>query len=268
VTKLSDQAHLLTDQYRDAANLNARIQLHLRFSTNKYGWQRWTFDQLDLASESRVLELGCGPGHLWLENLHRLPEGWNTALSDLSLGMVEEARQNLRDSRHPFAFAVVDAQAIPFEDESFDAVIANHMLYHVPNRARAFAEIRRVLKRNGRLYTSTVGRSHMQELNELVSRFDPDVDSWGVSYPNPFVLENGREQLAKWFQMVTLHRYEDSLAITEAGPLVDYVMSTARSLRLADKRAQFTEFVEQELALHDAIHVTKDAGLFEAFRSG
>lgn len=57
-------------QYKNASNLNTRIRLHQEFSTNKYGWQRWLFDQLKFTPQSCVLELGCGAGNLWLENIH------------------------------------------------------------------------------------------------------------------------------------------------------------------------------------------------------
>jgi 16S rRNA G1207 methylase RsmC len=53
----------------NASNLNARIRLHQMFSTNKVGWQRWLFDQFKLPPQGRILELGCGAGTLWLENL-------------------------------------------------------------------------------------------------------------------------------------------------------------------------------------------------------
>jgi ubiquinone/menaquinone biosynthesis C-methylase UbiE len=82
-------------QYRDASNLNARIALHERFSTNAYGWQRWVFDQLELPPDARVLELGCGTGKLWVENRDRTPEGWDVTLTDASPGMLREARRNL-----------------------------------------------------------------------------------------------------------------------------------------------------------------------------
>ena len=174
---LTDRTYLLTEQYRDASNLNARAQLHARFSANPHGWMPWLFDQLDLPPDCHVLEVGCGPGGLWLENLSRLPEGWDIILSDLSAGMVEQAHLNLRRSRHPFEFAVLDAQAIPFPSEGLDAVIANHMLYHVPDRAGALSEIWRVLKPGGRLVASTVGEAHLRELKALVSRFDPGLAS-------------------------------------------------------------------------------------------
>jgi hypothetical protein len=45
---MSDQQYLLQSQYKDASNLNARIQLHIRFSQNRYNWQRWVFDHLKI----------------------------------------------------------------------------------------------------------------------------------------------------------------------------------------------------------------------------
>ena len=50
----------VAEQYRDAANLDSRVQLHRRFGTAKQGWYPWVFDQLDLAPDTRVLEIGCG----------------------------------------------------------------------------------------------------------------------------------------------------------------------------------------------------------------
>lgn len=50
---------------------------------------------------------------------------------------------------------IIDIQNIPYEDNSFDLVIANMMLYHVPDLPRALAEVGRVLKPEGKLYTAT-----------------------------------------------------------------------------------------------------------------
>jgi ubiquinone/menaquinone biosynthesis C-methylase UbiE len=179
--------------------------------------------------------------------------------------MVEQAQENLRDSGWPFTFDVVDAQTIPYDDASFDAVIANHMLYHVPDRAKALAEMRRVLRPGGKLYTSTVGETHTRELFEMIGRFDPDGKFKHVI--PAFTLENGAAQLAPWFSDITLHRYEDDLEITEVEPLVAYVMSMveAGSVFTDDKRLAFAEYVEQKLATQGTIHITKDSGLFEAF---
>ena len=65
----------LARQYATSANLAARIELHQRFSTNPSGLQRWVFDRLQLAPGMRVLEIACGAGSLWRENLDRMPRG-------------------------------------------------------------------------------------------------------------------------------------------------------------------------------------------------
>jgi hypothetical protein len=58
----TDQDYLLQQQYCDASNLQARIALHQRFSTNSQGLPRWFLEQLQIPENGRVLELGCGPG--------------------------------------------------------------------------------------------------------------------------------------------------------------------------------------------------------------
>ena len=267
MSKSSGIEYLLTDQYQNASNLNARQQLHDRFSTNKYSWHRWVFDQFNLSPKSRILELGCGPGTLWLQNVHRIPDDWDITLSDFSLGMLQEAQRTLRDSHRHSKFVVVDTQSIPFEDESFDTVIVNHMLYHVPDRNKAFSEIHRILKPSGRFYASTNGRDHLRELQELVRAFDPNMTFRVNLSHERFGLENGFVQLSRWFSKVTLRRYEDSLVITEGDSLVAYILSgmnNAKSILVGDKLAEFIRFVKQELTLHGAIHVTKQSGMFEA----
>lgn len=263
--EINDQNYLLKTQYHNASNLNDRIQLHARFSTNPHGWHLWVFERLNIAPQSQILELGCGPGQLWRQNSARIPASWNITLSDFSPGMLEEAQRNLADSGRDFAFELFDAQAIPLPDASFDAVIANHMLYHVPDRARALAEIRRVLRPGGRLFAATVGQNHLHEIAELSRRFDPHITLWSDRTQDNFHLESGAAELAPFFSHVVLHHYQDSLRITEAEPLVAFVASyDAGGLFTDDRRVAFAAFIAQEIAHHGPMHVTKASGMFEA----
>ncbi len=258
-----DRAYLLNSQYKDATNFNARINLHRRFSTNKYGWHRWVFDQFKLDEGSELLELGCGPGLLWLSNRHRIPASWQITLTDFSPGMLQVARQQPGGER--FAYALADAQALPFADETFDAVIANHMLYHIPDLRRALGEIRRVLRPGGRFYASTFGREHMSELDELIWECWPGLPWQGVGKSSPFVLENGQEVLAPFFAQVTKYTYENPLEVTEAEPLVEYAFSgKLGSLLASEEREVFTAMVRKKLAERGTIHITNAAGMFEA----
>ena len=268
MSRFSDPNYLLTEQYPDATNLNARIALHQRFSTNPYGWHRWVFDQFNLAPDSRILELGAGPGYLWRENLDRVPAGWDITLSDFSPGMVAEAKRALAGSGRPFRLEVIDAQSVPFNDASFDAVIANHMLFHVPDRPKALSEIRRVLRPGGRFYAATAGERHLREIGELLRRFDP-ADAAGGTFPQSFTLENGGAQLAPWFSDVKVFRYDDALVVTEVEPLVAFVASSSRFPLTGERRATFARFVAQEMAAQGGrLAIRKDTGLFEAARDG
>jgi ubiquinone/menaquinone biosynthesis C-methylase UbiE len=258
---------VVLEQYRDSANLDARVRLHERFSTNTYGWHPWVFDQCGLMPDQRVLEIGCGPGHLWRNNLQRLPERLEITLSDLSDGMLVEARRTIGENPQ-FRYVASDAQELPFDKARFDVVIANHMLYHVPDRPKALGEIRRVLRSEGRFYASTIGRAHLHELGKLISRFAPDWVSWAAAEgkPDGFTLENGAEQIARYFSRVELRRYEDALVVTEAKPLLAYMLSGSARSALDEERIRgIAEFVDGELATRGALRITKASGLFVAW---
>lgn len=266
MSKFTDQNYLKTDQYKDSSNLDARVILHQRFSTNSYGWFKWVFDRvLTLPENAKILELGCGPGYLWKENIERIPAGWTITLSDLSAGMLDAAWRNLVVTGRAFQFKEIDAQSIPFEDETFDAVIANHMLYHVPDRPKAIAEIKRVLKPGGTLIATTVGENHMKEMNEWLSRVSAGKAS-GM-FALPFVLENGAEQLQRFFNPVTLERYKDNLEITDVEPIMAYIRSGfSASDLLEDELMVLKQEIETELEEKGRILITKDSGLFAAIK--
>jgi ubiquinone/menaquinone biosynthesis C-methylase UbiE len=260
---ISDQTYLLNVQYKDASKLEARVQLHLLYSTNQYGWHRWCFDQYALPAGAVVLELGCGPAHLWKSNLDRLPADWRVTLSDFSAGMLEQAQQNLGERASAFRFEIIDAQAIPFEAHTFDAVIANHMLYHVPDRARALSEMQRVLKSDGKVYLATNGLLHLQELDDLYHRFDPEADfGWSQTSPRFFSLDAGGAEVAQFFADVHIVRYEDALVVTEAEPLVNYILSMTGAVEVQNRRDELQQFIQRELTQQGVIHISKDSGMF------
>jgi len=266
MVKFTDQQYLKTDQYKDSSNLDARVAIHQRFSTNSYGWCKWVFDTLlKLPENAKILELGCGPGYLWKENINQIPAGWNITLSDLSSGMLDAAWRNLVVTGRAFKFEEIDAQSIPYEDETFDAVIANHMLYHVPDRLKAIAELKRVLTPNGRLIATTIGQNHLKEIANWIQQVKPGTDF--VSFGSPFTLENGLDQLKPFFSQVTLSRYSDSLQVTEIKPIIAFIRSTSHAAEISDEKlAKLQVDLEKELKEKGRILISKDSGLFEAIK--
>ena len=260
---LSTQEYLRS-QYRDSSNLNARAGLHIRFSTEEYPWFHWVFDHFDIPEHGRVLELGCGTGLLWSENLERIPRGWSITISDASQGMVQEAEQSLSHTDLKLTFGKVDAQSIPYEKDSFDAVIANHMLYHVPDLPRALSEIRRVLRPEGHLYATTIGLSHMAELREVPRKLGIATPIGGDQIVAHFNLDNGVSELERWFAEVEVERRNGVLVVPEAAPLVEYVMSFAR---LSDEEAvRLHAYFGGEIQREGAFRITTETGIFKVVK--
>jgi SAM-dependent methyltransferase len=239
-------------QYRTSVNLRARIDLHERFSTSPLSYPRWVFDGYDFGADADadVLEVGCGNGNIWRENLDRIPPGWRITLTDLSAGMVEEARAVLGDRAD---YVVTDVQELPFADESFDAVVANHMLFHVEDRARALGEIARVLRPGGVVRATTIGLGHLRRLRELVP---PREGGQWEKTRERFTVETAEEELAPFFADVELEPYPDSLEVTELEPLLDFVRS--RGDVEESELEPLRRVAEAEIAERGSFHVTKD----------
>ena len=184
--------------------------------------------------------------------------------------MLERAKQNTSSINGQFAYEVVDVTNIPFDNNLFDAVIANHMLYHLADkadRARAFSGIRRVLKQGGRFYASTNGLSHMRQMVELVNEFDSSIP-FVTHIARNFSLETGPKEVADWFGEVELRRYDNELVVTEVQPLIDFILSTSTTFALEDERkVALSEFVRTRFAERGGvITIKKDPGIICAKR--
>lgn len=241
----------MSGQYATEANLRARIDVHQRFSTAKEDWHRGLFDRVAPPADARILEVGCGPAEFWKQNLDRIDPSWKLTLSDSSPGMIEAARVVLGDRAEYF---VADVQELPLAGETFDVVLANHMLYHVPDLPRAFTEIRRVLVPGGVLHASTIGEGHMQEMWQLTAA------SWPYAgHVEAFGLESGPPKLEQFFADVRVQRFEDGLAVTDAEPVLAYIRSAERydGRDLEDARAA----IEAAIARDGVFFVRKSQGL-------
>ena len=272
MSQRTNAEYLRNEQYQDASNLNARIQLHQRFSTNQTNWFRWVFDHFVVSREAHILELGCGPGKLWMNNLDRIHPELHIYLSDFSIGMLREAYQNTHSANFVEKYIVVDAQEIPFPAASFDFVIANHMLYHVPDRSSAIKEIHRVLRSGGQLIAATNGINHMSEIRVLLSRLDPSLTvhtdyAFGVS---EFTLENGAAQLANYFSKVQTNQFPGNLEVTRAEPLLAYLhsMITTSKDKFTDQDWMgLRQIIDQEISKTGSFHISKSTGIFVAEKS-
>lgn len=264
MTKQTDLEFLKNEAYEDAEDLKIRIDIQNRFSSNPVPWYRWLLERLSLPEGGRLLDLGSGPGDLWLEHTHLLPERLSIFLSDLSHGMLMEARENLTTGADASSFTVLDAQLLPFPDDVFEVVIGSGLLDHLSDRDESLSEIRRVLKPGGIFYTTCGSKTHLQEIQALVEPFLVDVDFGGA--PSRFGLENGAEVLSAWFSQVGVTLYKDRLIFTQPEPVLLYLYSEAEVRSRLDEhgRRSLVESVDQRLARKGEIQVQVEKALFEA----
>ena len=230
-------------------------------------WADFLLQNLQLKPNQRVLELGCGNAIFWKAVSSKIPEGIKLTLSDVSMGMLDAAKNNTNELDFVENHAVIDAQQIPFNDETFDVIIANYMLYHVPDIDKALNEISRVLKTNGLFCAATFGKDNLKEVDSIFTGFDKGIDAVINSLCGAFGLETGGAYLKKYFGFVELKRYENGLRITEPDLLADYFLSYRGMGNVGDvitdsKIPQFKDFIAKIFAIKGYIDISQDEGVF------
>lgn len=258
----STMENRLIEQYKNANNIDVRISLHEKYSISSISWFEWLFNQYQFTPKMEVLEIGCGNGELWKKNKNKLNE-LHLTLTDISDGMLEDAKEQLKELDE-ITYVRCDAHQLPFEGESFDVVIANHVLFYLHDLNQALKEIKRVLKPRGTLYCSTYGKHHMQEITDLIKEYNTQINLSNVPLYEVFGLENGQMILENDFNDVETRLFEDGLVVTEKKDLIDYILSCHgnQSSYIIEDYEKFESLVDKKM--QPSFKITKEAGMFKA----
>ncbi len=146
-----------------------------------------TYDSMDHADVNRkfvddllaggevgpdILDLGTGTARIPIELCQRV-SGCRVLASDGAVSMLEVARYNIAvnslDERIQLHLA--DAKSIPIDDETFDTVLSNSLIHHVPEPEIVVAQMARLVKSGGRIFVRDLYRpDSAAEIDELVTR--------------------------------------------------------------------------------------------------
>ena len=214
----------LRRQYCSDDLLRLRKDIHERFSVPQVNFPAWVLGRVQWGGGERVLDVGAGAG-FYVGALRALAPTVQYTGIDYSPGMLAD---------HPGrpSLAVADALNLPFAPAAFDVVMANHMLYHVPDIDAALDEMKRVLQPGGLLLTATNSANTMPEFTALFRRAVLLLSNPGAATAPPltpvhasFALENGARRLARHFYAVVRYDLPQLLVFDEPEPALNYFAS-------------------------------------------
>lgn len=216
-------------QYATDQAWRIRYETHEKYSVPRHDFASWALRTIKWRGDEQVLDVGCGTGRYYELLAAKYPQLRYTGI-DFSPGMLQ---------KHPATGRLIqaDAQLLPYGDNTFDVVMANHMLFHVPDIDIAIAEFRRVMKPNGVLMATTNSLHTMPEFQVLFRRAIVLLGAPGavpITPPAPpsdlFALENGGRQLARHFYAVVRYDLPSTFVFPNIDPVIAYLEST-RNLR-------------------------------------
>jgi SAM-dependent methyltransferase len=275
----TDHDILTKHAYATDEHLAVRYRIHELYSKPKIDFQQWVVGTFNWRGNEQVLDIGAGSGSYFYEVHRHIPQG-NLIAGDLSIGMAKQARTKAQDDQYETSQVLtLDAQHLPFPADSFDVVLANHMLYHVPDLKQTIREIHRVLRPEGCLIAATNSQNTMPEFDTLTRRactllgfprqgFRPDTAD--------FSLESGTRILGKHFRAVARYDLPSAFHFPDVKPVMDYLDSlrAVRERQLPDTVTweEFMEKMEDQISRlighFGELQVSKLAGVLVATDGG
>jgi ubiquinone/menaquinone biosynthesis C-methylase UbiE len=148
-------------------------------------------EAIDLRSGSKVLDVAAGNGNCSLAAARRWCDVTST---DYVVSLLEDGRRRAEAERLPMQFQEADAEALPFADGSFDAVLSSFGVMFAPNHARAASEMVRVCRSRGRIgLANWTPRGFIGQLFKVVGQHVPPPPA--LTLPSRWGVEDYLEQL-------------------------------------------------------------------------
>lgn len=255
-------------QFETPDGLKTRVLFHHKHTHFDKNFHEWMFDHYQFNKNDKVLEIGCGDGTLWQCNKDRIPKNIEIVLSDISQKMIDESYLKLHDILQIKSFDRADCFNLPYDDESFEIVIINHVLMYFENLEQALKEISRVLKKGGTLYCSTIAKDMMKERDEMLKKFDSKISFDQEILYNRFGYENGKEKLLKYFNNIELFDRKEIYEISDIDLFYQFILSgkglSSNLEVLYRKKEQFYLYLKNYFDKNNVFYLTTHAGMFKA----
>ncbi len=195
-----------------------------RFSHPRIDFPKWALEGIQWRGDERILDIGCGYGAYYDRLTEQFPDIQYFGI-DLSEGML---RQHAAYGTGRLLMG--DATQLPFAGETFDVVMANHMLYHIPDVEAAVREVKRVMKPDGVMMATTHSIQTMPELRMLIrraiiilTRANPSSVRPPMAVSDLFSLETGTRFLSRYFYGVCRFEIPTTLIFHSENDFLGYL---------------------------------------------
>lgn len=281
MSRFTDKNHLSTYAYSDADRLAARAAIYRFLEIESVQLGDFPFRAegiagvvstfLDPTLRGSALDVGCGSGAY----LSLLASQFDSVVAaDLSTGMLSAAPEG------PWCKAAADVEALPFANQVFSVVFANHMLYHCPNIDVALGEISRVLRpenEGGALLAATNGNGNMTKCYELLATAAGKVLGETaeplVPTDSRFTVESGARALQEQFGSVSTHFTRGALVISDEQRLeglvayfhsADDEWTDRYGIEWSDLEPALRGVLADEMQTHGEIRIPTSSGVLVA----
>lgn len=178
-------------------------------------WKRVAIESSSLRKDSNVLDLAGGTGDMVKLMRDKVGEEGLIVLSDINRSMLEEGRDRLiNDGVEGINIAQIDAQFIPFEDETFDLITIAFGLRNVTDKDKAMRSMLRSLKKGGKLIVLEFSRPTNEIFREIY-----DVFSFEIIPKIGELIANTEESYRYLAESIRMHPTQEELKtmMKEAG---------------------------------------------------
>ena len=211
------------DYQETSKDLATRINIHEKFGGRDI--DQWMLEILQPSKGSRILDVGCGAGKQ-LRAFHEYLSGeCNLTGGDVSAELLGQAQKVNEELGEPFSLVELDFnKRFLFEDDLFDLVSCCFAIYYAQDIPFTIAEMHRVLKPGGRLFTTGPLPENKQIFYEIIKEATekPIPPMPGSSRYKSEILSAIQSQ----FSDVEVHVFENPLTFDEVKPFLDYTRAS------------------------------------------
>lgn len=211
--------HVL-NEYKDDSTLKKR-KLIFEIAVPKINIIEEVSKCIDFKNTKNILDIGCGNGDL-LIHIRKSGFSGNLVGLDISEGIMKPGIDQNKREKLDIKFDIGTAENLPFEKESFDVIIAKHMIYHVPNMQKCVDEAYRCLKPSGKFIVTLNSGSTRPLLNKIIAEASKKANIDRLSHERRLTTETF-PPLTKDFQNIEFKKFNNEIILEDPQIYIDYL---------------------------------------------